>query len=130
VLRFVRPLGRLPVLPAPKGVLGQPIDVGEVAGRLVELALSPPAGRVPDIGGPEVRTFADLARAYLRATEQRKRVVEIPLPGKTARAWRAGAQTCPEGRYGRITWEEFLERTLRGSLGAVSQPMDRFPTRP
>lgn len=130
VLRFVRPLGRLPVVPAPKDLPGQPIDVGEVADRLTELALSPPAGRVPDIGGPEVRTFADLARAYLRMTEQRKRVVQIPLPGKMARAWRAGAQTCPEGKYGRIRWEEFLDRTLHGSPIAAVRPADHSPARP
>ena len=86
----------------PKGFLLQPIDTGEAAGRLVELALSGPAGRVPDIGGPEVRTFAELADAYLKATGRQRRLVEIPLPGKAARAFRESAQLCPDRAYGKI----------------------------
>ncbi len=95
----------------PKGLL-QPIDVGEVADRLVELALSEPVGRAPDVGGPEVRTAAELARAYFEAVGRRRRVVEVPLPGKTARAFREGAQLCRDHRYGKIRWEEFLRQTI------------------
>ena len=115
LLRFIRPLGRLPVMPAPRGFLFQPIDVGEAADRTAELALAAPAGRVPDIGGPEVRTFADLARAYLKAAGLRRRVLEVQVPGKMARALREGAQVAPEGRYGEIRWEEFLDRVVRRS---------------
>src|SRR5918994_6106403 len=60
VLMAVRALARLPVGPGPKGLLGQPIDSREVADRMVELALSRPAGRVEDVGGPEVRTVDDV----------------------------------------------------------------------
>jgi uncharacterized protein YbjT (DUF2867 family) len=112
ILLFVRPLGRLPVMPAPKDFLFQPIDVGEVAVRVAELALAAPAGRVPDVGGPQVRTFADLARAYLEAAGLRRRVVEVPFPGRMARALREGAQLAPDGRYGEVRWEEFLEREI------------------
>lgn len=42
------------VVPAPKGFLVQPVDSREIAARLVELALGKPAGRVPDMSGPEV----------------------------------------------------------------------------
>jgi uncharacterized protein YbjT (DUF2867 family) len=112
VLRITQFLKRLPVMMMPKDFLLQPIDVGEVADRLVELALSKPVGHAPDIGGPEVRTAAELARAYFAAAGRRRRVVEVPLPGKTARAFREGAQLCPEERYGKIRWEEFLHRTI------------------
>ncbi len=110
VLRFVRLLGRGPVALAPKGFLLQPIDVGEVADRLAELALAGAAGRVPDVGGPEVETFADFARTYFEAVISKKRVLEVPVPGKMARAWRKGAQVCPDQRYGRITWEEYVSQ--------------------
>ena len=59
---------RSPVIVAPASTSIQPIDVRDVAARLVELATGPPAGRVPDLGGPEARDARDLARAYLRAT--------------------------------------------------------------
>lgn len=112
VLMALRFLGRLPVMPVPRGLPGQPIDSGEVADRLVELAFSGPAGRVPDVGGPEVRTLAAAARGYLEATGRRRAVLEVPLPGKTAREMRTGALTCPESRYGEVRWEEFLRREL------------------
>jgi len=115
VLGLIKVLDRLPVLLAPKGFLFQPIDVGEVADRVTEIALSESAGRVPDVGGPEVSPFADLASAYLKATGQRQRVVEVPLPGKMARAFREGALLSLEGRYGKIRWEEFLERRIQGN---------------
>jgi uncharacterized protein YbjT (DUF2867 family) len=111
-LLAIRPLTRLPVVPVPKGLTLQPIDPGEVAGRLVELALSEPAGRVPDVGGPEVRTVYDMARAYLEVTGSRKRVVPVPLPGDTARAVRGGALTSPDNVYGKTTWEDFLDEAL------------------
>jgi len=113
VLMAIRFLERMPVMVVPNGFPGQPIDAGEVAGRLVELALSDPAGRVPDIGGPEVRTVADVVRGYFEVAGRRKRTLVFQLPGKTARAFREGALTCPENRYGEIRWEEFLRGRVR-----------------
>jgi uncharacterized protein YbjT (DUF2867 family) len=115
VLRQIRYLELGPVALAPKGFLLQPIGTGEVADRLVELALSEPAGRAPDVGGPEVKTFAGLARAYQKAAGRHRKLVEVPIPGKTARALRQGVQTNVDRRYGRVTWEEFLNRTVRRS---------------
>jgi uncharacterized protein YbjT (DUF2867 family) len=114
ILGVIRVLDRPPlVMPIPKAFRLQPMDVGEAADRLVELALSPPARRVPDIGGPKVLIFAELARAYLEVAGREKRLVEISLPGKTACAFRGGAQICPDRRYGRIRWEEFLHDTFQ-----------------
>jgi uncharacterized protein YbjT (DUF2867 family) len=115
VLRMIQFLDRLPVMMMPKGFLLQPIDIGEVADRLVELAFSGPVGRASDVGGPEVRTAAEFARVYFEAAVRSRRVVEVPVPGKMARAWREGAHLSPDQRYGKITWEEFLEQTLRSS---------------
>ena len=115
VLRMIQFLDRLPVMMMPKGFLVQPIDIGEVADRLVELALSGPVGRASDVGGPEVRTVAEFARAYFEAAGRNRRVVEVPVPGKIARAFREGAQLAPDHKYGRTTWEEFLGRALRSS---------------
>jgi uncharacterized protein YbjT (DUF2867 family) len=63
------------------GVLGRRV----VEGRLVDLALPGPAGRVPDFCGPEISTLADAARGYLQAKGSRRRIFEVPVPGKTAR---------------------------------------------
>jgi uncharacterized protein YbjT (DUF2867 family) len=112
VLMALRFLDRSPLMVVPRGFLGQPIDAGEVAECLVDLALSGSAGRVPDIGGPEVSTVADAARGYLRAKGSKRRIFEVPVPGKTARAFREGALVCPDQAYGKICWEEFLRSRI------------------
>jgi uncharacterized protein YbjT (DUF2867 family) len=53
-LKTARQMARLPVIPVPAGFRFQPVDAGEVAARLVELALGTPAGLVPDMAGPRV----------------------------------------------------------------------------
>ncbi|MGW1587266.1 SDR family oxidoreductase [Streptomyces sp. NPDC002386] len=110
VASVLRGLSRSPVLVLPAGVSDQPVEVAEVADRLAELAVAPPAGRVPDMGGPQVRTFESLARAWLRATGRRRAVVNVPLPGGTYRAFRAGGHLAPERAVGEGTFEEYLTR--------------------
>src|SRR3990172_4952045 len=63
--RFLRTLVRLPLALLPKDLKFQPIDTGEVAERMVAALAAGPAGRLPDLGGPEVFTFAQLAREWL-----------------------------------------------------------------
>ena len=83
-----------------------------MAARLVELTLGEPSGLVPDMGGPRVYGAAELLRGYLRATKQRRLIVPVWLPGKAARAFRAGANLAPEQAVGHRTWEEFLAEKL------------------
>jgi uncharacterized protein YbjT (DUF2867 family) len=104
----VRQMARLPVIPAPAGFRFQPVDAGEVAVRLAELALGPPAGLVPDIAGPRVYAMTDLVRGYLRARRKHRLIAPLRMPGKAARAFRAGANLAPDRDVGRRTWEEFL----------------------
>jgi uncharacterized protein YbjT (DUF2867 family) len=101
-------MAKLPVIPVPAGFRFQPIDAGEVAVRLVELALGAPAGLVPDMAGPRVYDMADLVRSYLRASHKHRLIVSMPLPGKAAQAFRAGANLAPDRAVGIRTWEEFL----------------------
>ena len=112
IFMTVKQMARLPVIPVPAGFRFQPIDAGEVADRLVELALGTPAGLVPDIAGPRVYELAELIRGYLRATHRNRLIIPVPLPGKAARAFRAGANLAPDRAVGRRKWEEFLEVRL------------------
>ena len=64
-----------------------------MAARLADLALGEPAGRVRDMGGPQVLSFADLLHAYLRVSHRRRPVVPVWMPG--IRAVRAGALLVP-----------------------------------
>jgi uncharacterized protein YbjT (DUF2867 family) len=113
-LLVARKLTRLPVLPAPTRVRFQPIDSEEVAARLVELALGPPAGLVPEMGGPRVYTMAELLRSYLRASHRHRLILPIGAPGQAARAVRAGANLAPKQAVGHRTWEAFLAEALGG----------------
>ncbi|RKT03583.1 uncharacterized protein YbjT (DUF2867 family) [Streptomyces sp. 3211.6] len=105
----------VPVVPLPKGVPVQPIAVEEVADRLAELAVPDPAGRVADMGGPEVRTLEEWGRAYLAAVGSRRRVAGVPLAGRTYAAFRRGGILAPDRAAGRITFGEYLERRERGT---------------
>ncbi|WP_406836440.1 SDR family oxidoreductase [Streptomyces sp. AHU1] len=102
-------LSRLPVLLLPAGVSDQPVETAEVAERLAALAAGAPAGRVEDMGGPEVRTFRSLARAHLRAVGKRRPLLEVRLPGKAYRAFREGHHLTPGHAAGKGTFEDFLE---------------------
>lgn len=107
-----RKIAKFPlVAPVPGGFCVQPVDSREVAARLVELALGAPAGRAPDMAGPEVSSWEDLFRSYLAATHQRKWVVPMPVPG--SKAVRNGALLPPPGHTeGTRTWNQFLAEEL------------------
>ncbi|HEV8557687.1 MAG TPA: NAD(P)-binding oxidoreductase [Actinophytocola sp.] len=108
ILTTARQLARMPVVPVFRGVRFQPVDAGEVAARLVELALGAPAGLVPDLAGPRVYGMDELVRGYLRAAGRRRLIMPVRLPGKAARAVRAGANLPAEPGTGHRTWEGFL----------------------
>jgi uncharacterized protein YbjT (DUF2867 family) len=101
-------LAKLPVVPSFSGVRFQPIEAAEVADRLVQVALGPPAGMLPEMGGPQILPMTGLVRDYLRASGKRRPVLSMRAPGAAYRAVRDGAILCPEHLDGRRTWQEFL----------------------
>jgi uncharacterized protein YbjT (DUF2867 family) len=112
---FLLPAIRTPLIaPVPESFRFQLIDESEAAVRLAELIQGEPAGRVADIGGPQVLTLGVIARAYLRAAGLRKPVVNLPLTGRVAAGFRQGynARALP---YGTITWDDWLARTYGAS---------------
>ncbi|MFH8345340.1 SDR family oxidoreductase [Streptomyces sp. NPDC018045] len=115
LLRLVKAGARLPVMPVPTGVRFQPVDVREVAGRLVELASAEPAGRVADLGGPETRTARDLVRDTLRAGGRRRLLVPLWVPGGVGAALRRGENLAPEHADGTISYGDFLAERTGGS---------------
>ncbi|WP_315093371.1 NAD(P)H-binding protein [uncultured Cellulomonas sp.] len=113
-------LSRAPVAIAPAGVSDQPVDVREVATRLVELVDAGPSGRVDDLGGPEVLTTTDLMRTYLAVTGRRRPVWTAPVPGLGG--FRRGDHLTPAHAVGRVTFAEWL--------GGVSSRTGRTGGRP
>jgi uncharacterized protein YbjT (DUF2867 family) len=108
ILTVAQQMAKLPVVPIPAGFQVQPVEADEVAARLVELTLGEPTGRVPDMGGPRVYGAGELLRGYLRATQRRRLIVPVWLPGRAARVFRAGGNLAPEQAVGHRSWEEFL----------------------
>jgi uncharacterized protein YbjT (DUF2867 family) len=114
MLMTARGMAKLPVIPVPSFRF-QPVDSDEVAKALVEIALGPPLGLVPDLAGPRVYAMADLVRGYLKARGKHRLLVPIRPPGKAARAYREGANLAPDRAVGRRTWEEFLAERVAAS---------------
>lgn len=110
VLRLFTVQRRLPALLLPAGLRVQPVDVRDVATRLVDLAAGEPAGRVGDFGGPAAHPIEDLARRYTS-----RPVLRIPLPGAVMRGYRAGANLGPA--EGVITFEQYLAARPRPRRG-------------
>jgi uncharacterized protein YbjT (DUF2867 family) len=110
VAGVIAKLQKAPVLPLPGAVRLQPVDTAAVAARLVELTLGPPAGRVEDLAGPEIRPLADLARTALRAGGKRRAIAPVPLPPKLSRLYRDGANLALDAQAVGATWDTFVAR--------------------
>ena len=113
-LTMIEKMTRLPVLPVPGGLRLQPVAAREVAVRMAELTLAEPAGRVPDMTGPEVLDLATLAQTYLDGRGGRRRPkLPVRIPGKAGRAYRSGQNlTLEDAQVGKVTWAEFLTERI------------------
>jgi uncharacterized protein YbjT (DUF2867 family) len=87
----------------------QPVEVREVAARLVELACGTPQGLVGDFGGPEVLSIRELAETRRTTTGRRTRLVPLPPLGFLA-DFDAGRHLSPQHRAGIGTWQQWLDR--------------------
>ena len=108
MLKLVQQMAKMPVIPVPAGWRFQPIDAGEVADRLVELALGMPSGLVPDIAGPRVYEMAELVRTYLHVNGKHRLILPVQLPGNANRVFRSGANLAPDRAVGRRKWKDVL----------------------
>jgi uncharacterized protein YbjT (DUF2867 family) len=102
---------RVPVIVCPRGLRFQPIAVEDVAARLVEHVATGPSGRASDLGGPEVLSQKEIAAQWLQARHRRRLLVPVPLPGKVGRAFRDGANLCPDRASDGLTWRQYLDST-------------------
>jgi len=99
-------LGPLRVVPRMRV---QPVAAAEVGAALAELAVEEPAGRVTDLGGPQVHQLPDLARRVLAARGERARVVAVRLPGRAGTAMAGGGLLPRDGaRLGTMTFDTWL----------------------
>lgn len=107
--RVMGGLAKFPMLVLPRGAVLQPVDSAAVAERIADAALRPPAGRLPDLAGPEVLSVEQLAQAWLRATGQQKRTLQISLPLPAFTALAAGRLTSSTAERLGQSWAAWLE---------------------
>ena len=102
-------------LPVAHDAQFQVIDTRDVAEYMLPL-LDDPAGRLPDLGGPEILRVDEMARLYLAA-----RGIENPTfvdsPNKffsvvSDEAFRQEINTVPDNRYGKITWADYVREKI------------------
>jgi uncharacterized protein YbjT (DUF2867 family) len=99
---------RLPVAPLPLDFRFQTVAAADAAARAAELIGGEPTGGIVNFGGPEVLTLEEMAETWRAARGRPRRTVRLPLPGRVARAFREGRNTCPEEASHGQRWEEFV----------------------
>ena len=91
-------------------MLSQPVAAVDVAELLLDLVESGPAGRVPELAGPERHQMVDLSRRVSRARGLARRVVPLHVPGALGKGMRSGALIpAADGPRGRLTFAEWLD---------------------
>jgi uncharacterized protein YbjT (DUF2867 family) len=105
--------GALGVVFAPRRAKVQPIDVRDVASVVLDAVRAGPAGRLADVGGPEILELAELMRAWALAENEGRVVVAVPLPGAFGRFLRAGGLCTPDRAVGKITFAQWLGERFR-----------------
>lgn len=107
VASFFHSADRLRILPTGAAKL-QPIDVVDVAHRLVDVVQRQPAGILPEISGPEALTFTDLADIWRQARPRKRLSVKLPMVGRLGHALRDGRLCNPEAASSGTSFKEWL----------------------
>uniref|UniRef100_A0A942Y980 NAD(P)H-binding protein n=1 Tax=Neobacillus citreus TaxID=2833578 RepID=A0A942Y980_9BACI len=99
-----------PVTVVPR-TLTRPVAARDVADHLVRVAETEPAGRAPDLVGPQDATLADMVRRMYEHDGSRRRVLDVRFPGAYGRGLASGAlRGGPDGQsVTETTFDQWLE---------------------
>ncbi|MFG3299798.1 SDR family oxidoreductase [Micromonospora chersina] len=112
---LLRAASRLGPVLGDRAVLAQPVDPGEVAGRLTAMLAAGPTGRIEEFGGPEVLRYDEAVRAWRAARGSRRPLLPARIPGRLGRELRAGGLTTTATPTGTRTWADHLADTYGGT---------------
>lgn len=109
-----------PVTVVPR-TLSRPVAASEVGAHLVEVAEAGPAGRAPDLVGPEEHTLADMIRRMYAHDGVSRRILDLRFPGRYGAGLASGALRGGEGprRVAETTFDDWLGSPDRASGAAV-----------
>lgn len=104
-----------PLTLAPR-TLTRPVAAAEVAEHLVRAAEGAPAGRAPDLVGPEDDTLAAMIRRLSAHDGVRRRVLEVRLPGGYGAGLASGAlRGGADAIRGRLSFDAWLDAPERAA---------------
>ncbi|MDG4806947.1 SDR family oxidoreductase [Micromonospora sp. WMMD1120] len=106
---------RLGPVIADGAILGQPVDPGEVAERLVARLFAGPLRGIEEFGGPEVLRLDEAARAWREARGSRRPLLPVRVPGRLGSELRAGGLCTDALPRGVRTWADYLTDTYGGT---------------
>ena len=110
VAYFLEAACKPPLALIPKRFVFQPVDTGDVAAELATVIHARRTGLQPDFGGPTIHDAEYLARSLMEAKGRERPILNFPVPGKAARAFKAGFHTNPDQAMGHVTWEKYLSQ--------------------
>ncbi len=123
VLMAMASAARAPFLVVPAQTSCQPVDVTDVAERLVQVVGSGPVnGFGADLGGPQILDAADLARDVLAGLGARRPVTRVRVPGRVGAGFRAGHHLAVGTARGARTWRGYLEDRCSAEPGVLQLP--------
>ena len=96
------------IINVPQGMKFQSIDVGEVAGYLVELIKGDGCGLLPDRGGPEILGIEEIVKSYLEISGLKNTFKLCEIKNERNDMFSSGINLCPSNKYGKISWRQFL----------------------
>lgn len=97
----------------------QPIDTRDVAAYISPLLFSEFAGRLPDVGGPQILHISEIARVFHMAQGITGAILVDPetgfFPSTAVDGFMQGLNTVPDNRHGQITWSDYIRERYIGA---------------
>ncbi|MEV0792609.1 NAD(P)H-binding protein [Kribbella sp. NPDC050459] len=115
----VTKMSRMPLMVSDRGVVGQPIDVRDVAERVTHRLVEGPSTEIEECGGPEILGFDQVLRQWQEVRGVHKPILHLRIPGKLGKGFRNGGATTNE-RTGGITWKQYLREKYRHATGRTT----------
>ena len=118
-----RELAVAPVLPLPRGVVVQPLASPDAARVVVDTLDAGPRRAVVGAGGPQVLSGKEAAELWLAARREAGgkagRVLEVPLPGASLRAFREGWALMPDSKQPGMPFGEWARARFLSGQGSA-----------
>lgn len=110
--RMIKPYDTGSSLVVPAGLKFQPIDISDVAGKVVSQVAGGANNETITIGGPQVLTIEEMARDYLKTLNRADELKTENMAGERFDMLRSGINLCEDHAFGTKTWQQFLTSLL------------------